>query len=321
MVGLSVFGLTLAATGPAEAATSVNWGPLTASYKEVKRVEASGKFYIERNAYATNKITLNDPSNDGNNVLATTTYFFWEWNSLCDGDKGGTCWRIDLRKSTGEYNYRNALIGANGSGKTTLLRCLATLPPYSGRATVAGCDLLTRGGAEESKRFSGFLAQQPAGLDRFTVQEGIQYAGYLKGLSAKMVRRRVDDLLGLLGLESQRRAKLGTLSGGTARRAYLAQALVHAPQVLLLDEPTAGLDEEHAQELRGVLRDLGARSTVLVATHVAEDVAQAHHAVVLRRGHLVFDGSGDALRAKGLGIGQGSSEVDVAPGAFGVASL
>ena len=178
------------------------------------------------------------------------------------------------------------LLGPNGAGKTTLLRMLATvLPPGEGRMSLLGHDPSTPAGRTAVRRRLGYLPQElgfPRGFTPFTF---VDYVAALKEWSDARARhaevRRVLDLVGLSDLATRR---LRRLSGGQRHRAGLAQALIGDPDLLVLDEPTTGLDPEQRASLRQVLSAAGAHATVLLATHQTEDVAALCERVV------VFDG-------------------------------
>lgn len=185
------------------------------------------------------------------------------------------------------------LAGPNGSGKSTLLRVLATLRGASGgQVCVAGLPL--RGGAHlrEVRRRSGYLAQEPTQHNHLTVTEAIEYAAWLKGMRAGERRHATAEVVAALDLLPWAGHRLRELSGGTRRRAHLAQALVHAPDVLLLDEPTNGIDAEHRLEFRALLRRVSVDRLVLLSTHLTEDIELlADRVVVLTAGQVAFDGS------------------------------
>jgi ABC-2 type transport system ATP-binding protein len=193
------------------------------------------------------------------------------------------------------------LAGPNGSGKSTLLRVLATLRKItSGDAAVDGQSLRTRGDLREVRRRTGYLAQEPTQHAHLTVAEAVDYAAWLKGVAGPDRRRACAQTLETLDLESWAGHRLRELSGGTRRRAHLAQALVHGPSVLLLDEPTNGIDAEHRLEFRALLRRVSAGRLILLSTHVTEDIELlADRVVVLTAGKAVFDGSAADLAELG----------------------
>jgi ABC-2 type transport system ATP-binding protein len=195
------------------------------------------------------------------------------------------------------------LLGPNGAGKTSLLRMMATvLPPTSGRLRLLGRDPGSFGPRREIRRRLGYLPQSLGYYPGFTVAEFVEYFALLKEMPPGQVPRAVAATLEQVGLGDKARAKLRTLSGGMLRRAGIAQAIVNHPELLLLDEPTAGLDPEQRVAFRALLRDLGQRATVVVSTHLVEDVGAACTEVALmERGKIVFHGTPAELIARGEG--------------------
>jgi len=197
------------------------------------------------------------------------------------------------------------LLGPNGAGKTSLLRMMATvLPPTSGRMRLLGRDPGGYGPRREIRRRLGYLPQNLGYYPGFTVAEFVEYFALLKDMPARQVPRAVATAVELVGLGDRARAKLRTLSGGMLRRAGIAQAIVNEPELLLLDEPTAGLDPEQRLEFRALLRNMGQRATVIVSTHLVEDVGAACTEVALMdKGKIVFHGTPADLIARGEGTG------------------
>jgi ABC-2 type transport system ATP-binding protein len=195
------------------------------------------------------------------------------------------------------------LLGPNGAGKTSLLRTLATvIPPSSGRIRLLGLDPGEYRQRREIRRRLGYLPQQLGFYPRFTVVEFVEYFALLKEMPAARVPRAVATAVERVGLGEQARAKLRTLSGGMLRRVGIAQAIVNDPDLLLLDEPTAGLDPEQRVAFRALIRDLGAQATVIVSTHLVEDVGAACTEVgLMDRGRLVFQGTPGELIARADG--------------------
>jgi ABC-2 type transport system ATP-binding protein len=197
------------------------------------------------------------------------------------------------------------LLGPNGAGKTTLLRMMATVvPPSSGGMRLLGRDPGSYGARKEIRRRLGYLPQNLGYYPGFTVAEFVEYFALLKEMPAAQVPRAVAAAIERADLGSKARAKLRTLSGGMLRRAGIAQAIVNDPELLLLDEPTAGLDPEQRMAFRGLLRELGQRSTVIVSTHLVEDIGAACSQVaVMNEGQVVFHGTPADLTARGEGTG------------------
>jgi ABC-2 type transport system ATP-binding protein len=195
------------------------------------------------------------------------------------------------------------LLGPNGAGKTSLLRMLATvIPPTSGRLRLLGRDPGVYGPRREIRRRLGYLPQNLGYYPGFTVVEFVEYFALLKDMPAGRVPGAVAAAVERVGLGDKARAKLRTLSGGMQRRVGIAQAIVNQPELLLLDEPTAGLDPEQRVAFRALLRELGQRATVIVSTHLVEDVGAACSQVALMdHGRLVFHGTPVELTARAEG--------------------
>jgi ABC-2 type transport system ATP-binding protein len=195
------------------------------------------------------------------------------------------------------------LLGPNGAGKTSLLRMLATvIPPSSGTLRLLGRDPGSYGPRREIRRRLGYLPQNLGYYPGFTVAEFVEYFALLKDMPPSRVPAAVAAAVERTGLGDKARAKLRTLSGGMLRRAGIAQAIVNEPDLLLLDEPTAGLDPEQRVAFRALLRDLGGRATVVVSTHLVEDVGAACSRVALMdQGVVLFYGTPAELTARADG--------------------
>jgi ABC-2 type transport system ATP-binding protein len=193
------------------------------------------------------------------------------------------------------------LLGPNGAGKTSLLRMMATaVPPTSGRLLLLGRDPGRYGPRQEIRRRLGYLPQNLGYYPGFTVTEFVEYFALLKEMPTTRVQAAVTAAVDRVELGSKAQARLRTLSGGMLRRVGIAQAIVNEPELLLLDEPTAGLDPEQRMVFRALLRDLGQRATVVVSTHLVEDVGAACAQVALMdQGQIVFHGTPADLVARG----------------------
>jgi ABC-2 type transport system ATP-binding protein len=208
------------------------------------------------------------------------------------------------------------LLGPNGAGKTTLIRILATLlPPSAGQVGVNGwwtSDLRDR---VEIRRRLGYLPQDLGLYPRFTVFEFVDYLALLKELDDPAERhRRVRAALAAVELGDLARRKIRTLSGGMRRRVGIAQAIVADPQLLLLDEPTTGLDPEQRMRFRQLIAGIGEQRTVVLSTHLVEDVAAVcTQVVVLWQGRVRFHGTPSQLRQ--LADGQVWSSPEATAGA------
>jgi len=215
---------------------------------------------------------------------------------------------VDLRAGPGVLG----LLGPNGAGKTSLLRMMATaIPPTSGRLRLLGRDPLSHGPRREIRRRLRYLPQHLGYYRGFTVAEFVEYFALLKDMPPGQVPRAVAAAVEHVGLGDRARTKLRTLSGGMLRRVGIAQAIVNTPELLLLDEPTAGLDPEQRMAFRVLLRDLGQCATIVVSTHLVEDVGAACAQVALMdRGKIIFQGTPDDLTARGDGHGTGDAPLE-----------
>jgi ABC-2 type transport system ATP-binding protein len=208
------------------------------------------------------------------------------------GRKFGSAWAlrdVSLDLSPGV----TGLLGPNGAGKTTLLRLLATaLPPSHGEIRMLGLDPAVPAERTEVRRRLGYLPQEIGFPRAFTAFAFVDYVAVLKEWTEPDRRhaevRRVLDLVGMAGISAQR---LRAMSGGQRRRVALAQALLGSPDVLILDEPTTGVDPEQRAALRTVLAELARTSTVILSTHQTDDVAAlCDRVIVLDDGFVRYDG-------------------------------
>jgi ABC-2 type transport system ATP-binding protein len=204
------------------------------------------------------------------------------------------------------------LLGPNGAGKTSLLRMLATvLPPSSGTVRLLDRDPGRPATRREIRRRLGYLPQNLGYYPSFTVVEFVEYFALLKEVPPHLVPKAVAAAVEKVDLGPKARAKLRTLSGGMLRRVGIAQAIVNEPELLLFDEPTAGLDPEQRVAFRALMRDLGQASTVVVSTHLVEDVGAACSEVALMsEGKIVFRGTPAELTARGEGHGIGDAPLE-----------
>ncbi|WP_410596640.1 ABC transporter ATP-binding protein [Amycolatopsis sp. lyj-23] len=211
---------------------------------------------------------------------------------------------LDLSLGKGVHG----LLGPNGAGKTTLIRALATvLRPASGRLSLLG----DSGSRRELRRRIGYLPQDFGYYKRFTVREFVEYLAWLKEMSKEDIPGAVQRAVERVGLADRADDRMKTLSGGMVRRVGIAQAIVNDPDILLLDEPTAGLDPAQRVRFRELVQELGRDSCVLISTHLVEDVATACTDVVLfAAGKLVFQGTPDELAAAGTLEDVGDSPIE-----------
>ena len=192
--------------------------------------------------------------------------------------------RISLRLNTGIYG----LLGANGAGKTTLMRMVCgILKPTSGTITFDGIDV-----SEESYRsMLGYLPQDFGYYPEFTGEDFLLYMAALKGMRKPQARRKTVELLKLVSLHDVAKKKIKTYSGGMKQRLGIAQALLNQPKLLVLDEPTAGLDPKERVRFRDLIKDLGKDSIVLLSTHIVSDIEHiADDILMMKSGQLIYQG-------------------------------
>ncbi len=192
-------------------------------------------------------------------------------------------------------------LGPNGAGKSTTMKMLTGyLAPTSGTATVAGHDILTD--AMAVRRSVGYLPEHnPLYLDMY-VTEFLRFAGSLHGMKGGVLTQRISEVIDLVGLGNERGKLIGQLSKGYRQRVGLAQAFLHNPPVLILDEPTTGLDPNQLADIRAVIRAVGRDKTVLFSTHIMQEVeALCDRVVIINKGRLVANNSLAELRVQQSG--------------------
>jgi ABC-type multidrug transport system ATPase subunit len=190
------------------------------------------------------------------------------------------------------------LIGKNGAGKTTLMRILTgLLRPTSGSVTVMGHSLATGAGKSAAKALLGYLPQELGLYPNLNAVEFLDYIAILKGVADGATRRQqIERALEMVNLNDVAHRQLKTYSGGMKRRVGIAQALLGDPQVLIVDEPTAGLDPEERVRLRNVLSDVARTSTVILSTHIVEDIGHScNDLAVVSAGKVVYRGSPSSM--------------------------
>src|ERR1700723_115035 len=189
-------------------------------------------------------------------------------------------------------------LGPNGAGKTTTMRMLTCfLPPTSGTATVAGLDVLEQ--PLEVKKRIGYLPETPPIYPEMETEEYLRFVGKLKGLSGSNLQKRIDHACDRCAVADVKKKLLGKLSKGYRQRVGLAQAIIHNPDVLILDEPTAGLDPKQINETRDLIKSLAGDHTILLSTHILPEVEQTcEQVLIINRGKLVATDSVRNLQAR-----------------------
>ncbi|MEW4527768.1 MAG: ATP-binding cassette domain-containing protein [Maioricimonas sp. JB045] len=218
-------------------------------------------------------------------LVDSLSHHYGERQALCE---------VSFSVGTGEIF---GLLGPNGGGKTTLFRILGTLlPVQSGRAVVCGHEVASEPAAV--RRQLGVTFQSPSLDAKLTVAENLKYQGYLYGLSGRPLRARMDRMLARVGLTDRVRDIVETLSGGLQRRVEIAKSLLHEPRVLLLDEPSTGLDPGARHDLWRTLQGLRDEGvTVLVTTHLMEEAERCDRLGILSQGRLVALGEPEELQS------------------------
>jgi len=180
------------------------------------------------------------------------------------------------------------LLGANGAGKTTLMRMMCgILNPTSGEINADGIAVNT----ENYRALLGYLPQDFGYYPEFTAKEFLEYMAALKGLEKKEAKDKISELLELVGLSDVARKKMKTFSGGMKQRVGIAQALLNDPAILILDEPTAGLDPKERVRFRELIEELGKKSIVLLSTHIVSDIEHiADKIIMMKDGSLIWQG-------------------------------
>ena len=192
-------------------------------------------------------------------------------------------------------------LGPNGAGKTTTMRMLTCfLPPSAGSATVAGFDVLEQ--PLEVKKRIGYLPETPPLYPEMDTTEYLTFVGKLKGLSGSELRGRIDYVCERCAITDVRHKLLGRLSKGYRQRVGLAQAIIHNPDVLILDEPTAGLDPKQINETRDLIKGLAGDHTIILSTHILPEVEQTcQKVIIINRGKLVATDSVQNLQSRARG--------------------
>jgi ABC-2 type transport system ATP-binding protein len=192
-------------------------------------------------------------------------------------------------------------LGPNGAGKTTTMRILTCfLPPSAGTASVAGFDVLEQ--PFEVKKRIGYLPETPPLYPEMETAEYLRFVGKLKGLSGTDLQKRVDYVCDRCFVADVKSKLLGKLSKGYRQRVGLAQAIIHNPDVLILDEPTAGLDPKQINETRDLIKSLAGDHTILLSTHILPEVEQTcEQVIIINKGKLVATDSVRNLQARTRG--------------------
>jgi ABC-2 type transport system ATP-binding protein len=196
------------------------------------------------------------------------------------------------------------LLGPNGSGKTTIMRVLTGFfPPTSGRARVAGRDVESESLAV--RRLTGYLPENVVLYPDLTVERFLRFCGEVKGLRSARLRERVGRVIDEVGLVEVRSKHIGKLSKGYRQRVGIAQALVHEPELLILDEPTVGLDPQQVVEIRDLVRNLRRKATIVLSTHILPEVSvTCDRVIIIDRGKILAIDTAEGLHRRVQGVFQ-----------------
>lgn len=197
--------------------------------------------------------------------------------------------RMSLTLNQGVYG----LLGANGAGKTTLMRMICgVLRPTNGTITYQGFDV----SEENYRKQIGYLPQDFGYYPNFTGKDFLLYMAALKGMTKTQAVKQSEELIEQVGLRGMDKKKIKTYSGGMKQRLGIAQALLNHPKIVILDEPTAGLDPKERVRFRELIRETGKNSIVLLSTHIVSDVDQiAESILMMKDGKLIFGGSRNSI--------------------------
>lgn len=199
------------------------------------------------------------------------------------------CDRLSMTLDRGVYG----LLGANGAGKTTLMRMMCgILEPTSGTISYDGIDV----SREEYRDILGYLPQDFGYYPEFTARDFMMYIAALKGIPKGRAKIRTDELLETVSLTNEAKKKIKTFSGGMKQRLGIAQALLNDPKILVLDEPTAGLDPKERVRFRNIISRMGADRIILLSTHIVSDIEHiANTVMVMKNGQLIHEGSPEEI--------------------------
>lgn len=195
------------------------------------------------------------------------------------------------------------LLGPNGAGKTTLLRILVSfLSPTAGRVEIEGLDGSRPILQQKIKSKIGYLPEQAPLYEDMLVSEYLEFIGKMQGIAEEKLPGRLEAVMQKCGLQEKRHAEISTLSKGYRQRVGIAQALIHDPKIVILDEPTTGLDPNQRIEIRDLIKEIGRERTVILSSHILSEVqSTCSRVIILSRGRIVADGTPQALEKEGRG--------------------
>jgi len=205
---------------------------------------------------------------------------------------------ISFRVNTGEVL---GFLGPNGAGKTTTMKAITTyLLPNEGSISIGKFTIKDQ--AEEIKKYIGYLPENNPLYQEMPVLDYLKYVAELQGIEKSQIRKRILEMVRLCGLEGEKHKNIAELSKGYKQRVGLAQALIHDPDVLILDEPTAGLDPNQIVEIRELIKKIGKEKTVILSSHILAEVeATCDRILIINKGKIVADGTAEELRKRAHG--------------------
>ena len=205
---------------------------------------------------------------------------------------------ISFTVKTGEIV---GFLGPNGAGKTTTMRMITGfITPTEGRITVGGMEIADQ--MDKIKKHIGYLPENNPLYQDMPVIDYLEYVAGLQGIPKENQPVRVAEMIRITGLNPEKHKKISELSKGFRQRVGLAQAMIHDPEILILDEPTTGLDPNQIVEIRKLIRELGRHKTVILSTHILSEVeATCDRILIINRGKIVADGTSDLLRKQARG--------------------
>jgi ABC-2 type transport system ATP-binding protein len=211
---------------------------------------------------------------------------------------------VDHVSFTVESGEIVGFIGPNGAGKSTTMRIITgTLPPDEGKVLIKGMAALSN--QKRIRRIIGYLPEHnPLYLELF-IREYLEYVAGLYGITGSTARKRIEQIIQMTGLGPEITKKIGALSKGFRQRVGLAQALIHDPEILILDEPTSGLDPNQLVEIRGLISAIGKTKTILLSTHILQEVeAICDRVIIINKGKVVADDQSSLLKSQKEGAAQ-----------------
>ena len=205
---------------------------------------------------------------------------------------------ISFQVKTGEVL---GFLGPNGAGKTTTMKAITSyMAPTAGNIMVG--EYSVKDNPEEIKKNIGYLSENNPLYPEMPVIDYLKFVGKLHGLKKEVLKERILEMVSVCGLEGEKHKKIGELSKGYKQRVGLAQALIHEPKVLILDEPTAGLDPNQIVEIRKLIKNIGREKTIILSSHILAEVeATCDRILIINNGKIVADGTSEELRKRSQG--------------------